>query len=328
MSAFNNTQEASQDDSDNTLRDSRSSIPKVLKDQRRGSRRTNQDRAGTEPKSNTSPEVEDGRPKSPKKSKFSLRFLAFLNCCNSSNVGTDDASISPKKTKAQAPPDRQSTPEKAGVIPGNTSMEEHRSTTSIDGEKLTTTTTAAQPESHFENVQNSEKEPSHVDVTSNEPSSGNENSLSAENRHSDNSPTSSKTETVVVAGPLSGPNSPHHHHHHPGEAPTGGNNGGVVGPDEDEALSKPLPPEAEDDEDDDDDMNSLPQDEDPDADLSPGVRPLLPPTLPQDDQQQWLLPPPLPHLQNRKCLILDLDETLVHSSFKVLRNPFMRVCLF
>jgi RNA polymerase II subunit A small phosphatase-like protein len=37
--------------------------------------------------------------------------------------------------------------------------------------------------------------------------------------------------------------------------------------------------------------------------------------------QQWLLPPPLPHLRNRKCLVLDLDETLVHSSFKVIRQP-------
>jgi RNA polymerase II subunit A small phosphatase-like protein len=34
-------------------------------------------------------------------------------------------------------------------------------------------------------------------------------------------------------------------------------------------------------------------------------------------QSAWLLPPPLPHLQGRKCLVLDLDETLVHSSFKV-----------
>ncbi|OKL59664.1 hypothetical protein UA08_05332 [Talaromyces atroroseus] len=34
----------------------------------------------------------------------------------------------------------------------------------------------------------------------------------------------------------------------------------------------------------------------------------------------WLLPPPLPHLRGRKCLVLDLDETLVHSSFKVLER--------
>ncbi|RAO74120.1 uncharacterized protein BHQ10_010132 [Talaromyces amestolkiae] len=37
-------------------------------------------------------------------------------------------------------------------------------------------------------------------------------------------------------------------------------------------------------------------------------------------QSAWLLPPPLPHLRGRKCLVLDLDETLVHSSFKVLER--------
>jgi RNA polymerase II subunit A small phosphatase-like protein len=35
------------------------------------------------------------------------------------------------------------------------------------------------------------------------------------------------------------------------------------------------------------------------------------------DKQQWLLPPIQPRFKNRKCLVLDLDETLVHSSFKV-----------
>ncbi|OAX82898.1 hypothetical protein ACJ72_02754 [Emergomyces africanus] len=40
----------------------------------------------------------------------------------------------------------------------------------------------------------------------------------------------------------------------------------------------------------------------------------------QPEKQQWLLPPIEPHLQNRKCLVLDLDETLVHSSFKVLEK--------
>ena len=35
------------------------------------------------------------------------------------------------------------------------------------------------------------------------------------------------------------------------------------------------------------------------------------------DRQQWLLPPLQPEFEGKKCLVLDLDETLVHSSFKV-----------
>lgn len=33
--------------------------------------------------------------------------------------------------------------------------------------------------------------------------------------------------------------------------------------------------------------------------------------------RKWLLPPLRPEFRGRKCLVLDLDETLVHSSFKV-----------
>lgn len=35
---------------------------------------------------------------------------------------------------------------------------------------------------------------------------------------------------------------------------------------------------------------------------------------------KWLLPPIAPEHKGRKCLVLDLDETLVHSSFKVSRH--------
>lgn len=38
------------------------------------------------------------------------------------------------------------------------------------------------------------------------------------------------------------------------------------------------------------------------------------------DKQTWLLPPMQPNLKGRKCLVLDLDETLVHSSFKILNQ--------
>ncbi|CZT24872.1 related to plasma membrane phosphatase required for sodium stress response [Ramularia collo-cygni] len=38
------------------------------------------------------------------------------------------------------------------------------------------------------------------------------------------------------------------------------------------------------------------------------------------DQQRWLLPAMRPEHRGRKCLVLDLDETLVHSSFKILHQ--------
>ncbi|KAI9648615.1 hypothetical protein NHQ30_003253 [Ciborinia camelliae] len=45
--------------------------------------------------------------------------------------------------------------------------------------------------------------------------------------------------------------------------------------------------------------------------------------IPEDSmeqKQQWLLPPIAPRFKGKKCLVLDLDETLVHSSFKVLHQ--------
>ncbi|KAL2063256.1 hypothetical protein VTL71DRAFT_5061 [Oculimacula yallundae] len=41
---------------------------------------------------------------------------------------------------------------------------------------------------------------------------------------------------------------------------------------------------------------------------------------PAEQKTQWLLPPIAPRFQGKKCLVLDLDETLVHSSFKILHQ--------
>ncbi|KAK5632642.1 hypothetical protein RRF57_008356 [Xylaria bambusicola] len=40
----------------------------------------------------------------------------------------------------------------------------------------------------------------------------------------------------------------------------------------------------------------------------------------EEPQQKFLLPPIEPRFKGRKCLVLDLDETLVHSSFKILNQ--------
>ncbi|KAG0651424.1 Plasma membrane sodium response 2 [Hyphodiscus hymeniophilus] len=39
-----------------------------------------------------------------------------------------------------------------------------------------------------------------------------------------------------------------------------------------------------------------------------------------EQKQQWLLPSIAPRFKGKKCLVLDLDETLVHSSFKILHQ--------
>ncbi|MCJ1394164.1 hypothetical protein MMC18_007042 [Xylographa bjoerkii] len=39
-----------------------------------------------------------------------------------------------------------------------------------------------------------------------------------------------------------------------------------------------------------------------------------------NEQHKWLLPPMKPEFRGKKCLVLDLDETLVHSSFKILHQ--------
>ena len=49
----------------------------------------------------------------------------------------------------------------------------------------------------------------------------------------------------------------------------------------------------------------------------PATPPEVLPGATEAEKPQYLLPPIQPHLKNRKCLVLDLDETLVHSSFKV-----------
>ena len=48
--------------------------------------------------------------------------------------------------------------------------------------------------------------------------------------------------------------------------------------------------------------------------------PVIDPASAVQEAQKWLLPGIAPEHKGRKCLVLDLDETLVHSSFKVRLN--------
>jgi RNA polymerase II subunit A small phosphatase-like protein len=62
------------------------------------------------------------------------------------------------------------------------------------------------------------------------------------------------------------------------------------------------------------DREELQAHEQPDTPES--ARPISLPTSPEGPAV-WLLPPLTDQDKERKCLVLDLDETLVHSSFKV-----------
>ncbi|EPB84854.1 hypothetical protein HMPREF1544_08356 [Mucor circinelloides 1006PhL] len=60
---------------------------------------------------------------------------------------------------------------------------------------------------------------------------------------------------------------------------------------------------------------------DPDHDESSTSPISLPPQTSPVGPVVWLLPPLASEDKERKCLVLDLDETLVHSSFKIIPNP-------
>ena len=68
--------------------------------------------------------------------KLSHRLLAFLNCCTSSSVGTEDTSPPPKRSpKRPAPQGRQPAPEKAEVKPGDSNATEPSEPPYVDDEK-------------------------------------------------------------------------------------------------------------------------------------------------------------------------------------------------
>lgn len=276
----------------------------------------------------TNPDLRDATKSDKKNNKVSSKLFAFLSCCSSSNVDPEDAAVPPKKTpRRPSVPQTQPTPEKAEVTAGDSSTAESKEPSSFRGdEKPHATVTPDQAPSPVDEEQPTvEKTP--------EPRSQVDGAVSsAEQPESVSQPPPKEVESQ---GPPETSNEP--------------TATGAVPEKTEEQTQQPednqtsVPPPTHDDRAEevpgDNDAATAPATDDEvgpkdekfpaheeDAMKLPAVLPPPPPLVhsgkqPQvgndRQQQQWLLPPPLPHLQNRKCLVLDLDETLVHSSFKV-----------
>ncbi|KAI9931658.1 hypothetical protein AWENTII_001711 [Aspergillus wentii] len=326
QSTLDNAQEASHDDSENTLRGSKRSLLKGRRDRSRGSsrrsRRQNQDAPnGEEQKSAAASDLQDS--KSEKKGKVSSKFFAFLSCCSSSNVDAEDPSVPPKRTmKRTSTSNRQSTPEKPDATAGDSSTES-KEPNYYGEEKPNSTLTSDKPQSQIDEKSSPRGQGSQLDGAAGQPESDNIQA-SSQNNHVEEQPSKISQNAPVlppVAASFTEEDSAHKlNEHAAGSSTTPAEE--IPSDDIDGAVVKPPLPELDDRE---ETKDSSHEEE---ATRFPVDLPPPPPIVPSGKQASavheegpgWLLPPAVPHLKDRKCLVLDLDETLVHSSFKVLER--------
>lgn len=329
QSTLDNTQETANDESGNPLRGSKRSILRGRRDRSRGSsrrsRRTNHDSPNMEnDKPATNPEAPDTA--KPEKKKVSYRLFAFLSCCSSSNEDAEDTAIPAKKTaKRQSLSNRQSTPEKTGPAPGDSSTGDSQEPNYYREEKPNPTVTSNQSPSQVDEDQNAqpqEQGSKFGGISSLPGQTGTDNDRTvAQKDHDAAQSQTDATQDSSAANtlPVSAPESEKHEGstQKPEEAVAPVQAGEDITADP-QAMAKPL-------------AETDPKEEakyyshDEDAAGLPTELPPPPPIAPpgQESSQQWLLPPAQPPLQKRKCLVLDLDETLVHSSFKVCNIHFI-----
>lgn len=249
---------------------------------------------GQETTTPTTPEMNG--PSKPQEKKGSKLF-AFLSCCSSPDVDGDDSTVPPKKTSKQPPTsNRLSTPDKAEAHTGDSSTAESRDPADFGDEKAVTVTadhsqpqeeernTQISPDTHGEGASTAASQPEVLPVKSKEPEepTAAANGVITESKNDlarpDEQVSATESVTTIEITPKKLAAGEGEAQSHEEEA----TQASVVLP-----PPPPLPaPEV--------------------TTVSDGA-----------ERQQWLLPPALPHLSNRKCLVLDLDETLVHSSFKV-----------
>lgn len=273
------------------------------------SREQNPEEPSSEENNKTvSPDVHDPA-KSEKPPKTSRKLFAFLSCCSSSDVDPEDGSIPPKKTtRRPSVLQTQPTPEKADVNAADSSTAESKAPSFFKDEKpnMGVASDKPNPQLDEERIVSVGEQSSQFDGTKSAttiPESTQDTSPSK--LYNGTSP--SDAQPSIQSGAVQA-------------EPTVSEKSGTIKAEEnapegrkteESAISAPAATTEE-------DTKQVPREEE--AMRLPPPPPLgkQPETSVQEKAQQWLLPPALPHLQGRKCLVLDLDETLVHSSFKVI----------
>lgn len=280
-------------------RSSRVSMLKARRDRSRASSRRSRHtqevanvEKGNETNTPTTPDMNSPKPQQKKTSK-----LRSLLCCSSPDADGDDSALPPKKTTKLPPTsNRLPTPDKAEAHTGDSSTAESRDPTYIADEKTQPIVSADQSQPQ------EEEHASHVPVDAQ--GQGTSGAVG----QSEIVPVSMKEkESAAVAANGVIPEVKTNGIHQQDEPAAGDETTPA-----DELIDKTASPNKGEDAAHDEEVQPVT--------LLPPPPPLPvpePPSAPDAGEQQWLLPPPVPHLQNRKCLVLDLDETLVHSSFKV-----------
>ncbi|KAL3463366.1 NIF-domain-containing protein [Aspergillus heterothallicus] len=317
-STSDRTQDVPHDGSENTLRGSRRSLLRGRRDRSRGSsmrsRDQNPDEPSFEENKSTNPDVRDSaKPEQP--AKPSRKLFALLSCCSSSSVDPEDGSIPPKKTSRRlSAPQTQPTPEKTDVNAADSSTAESKEPSFFRDEKPNMTVVSDQQPTQLDEeraIPSSAQQSSQLDgtkITAVQPSAIQQPSSSKlQTETSEQSAQSPVLVGAVVADIAKSDKQ---------EEITTADEHAKKEQNVEETTALVQPPVAEEE--------SKQPTRDGEAVKIPPPPPLgtgkQPETVVQDRQQQWLLPPALPHLRSRKCLVLDLDETLVHSSFKVLER--------
>lgn len=236
--------------------------------------------------------------------KKGFNLFVFLSCCSSPDVDGEDSIVPPKRTSKQpSAPNRLSNPDKAEAHAGDSSTAESRDPADYADEKALAATA--------DRSQAQKEEEQHTQVSPDTHGEG----TSAAATQSKVSPTSPKEHEVTTAAANGVPvlSEAKNDLARPDEQVSGTESVATT-----ETTPKKLAT-----------GEGEAQSHEGEVIQAAAVPPPPPPppapevtTVSGGERQQWLLPPPLPHLSKRKCLVLDLDETLVHSSFKVSTSLF------